>query len=113
LLKSEGKISEEMKDFLLSFNKMRNNYAHNLKFQPDFEEAYKIAKEAQRTGIYFKDERIFGVEHDSKDYYNIYAIFSDVIINTFQELIFKNPSIFPQDEVIKLMVKTTDTTTIV
>ncbi len=113
LLKSKEMISEEMRDYLLSFNKMRNNYAHNLKFHPDYEEAYKIAKAAQTSGIHFKDKRIFGVGHDSKDHYSIYAIFFELIINTFQEIIFKNPDTFSKNEVKDLMINTDDTKTIV
>ncbi|MCK4798639.1 MAG: hypothetical protein KAT05_14775 [Spirochaetes bacterium] len=110
LLRAIGTISKEMKVYLQSFNEIRNKYAHDLKFQPDYQVAYKLAKEAQKAGIYFKDDRIFGIGQDAKEYYSIGAIFSDVIINTFQELLSNNHNIFSQSEIKELMVSKKDPT---
>jgi hypothetical protein len=93
-----------MKDYLIRFNKLRNEYTHRIKFKPDLDLAHKIAREAKEAGIYFKDDRIFGRKPDAEKIYNIKAILFEVIINTFQEILFTHKDLFSKDEVNELMI---------
>ena len=49
-LKNAGVIKDEMKDYLFGLNEIRNKYAHDLKYKPNYEEAHGLARKAQKAG---------------------------------------------------------------
>ena len=99
MLFAMGKIEKEMNEFLLSLNKIRNEYAHNYYYAPEYEDAYRLVNTAKQAGVYFKDDRIFGIGKGAKDLYDVGAIFTDTIFNTFQELLYRNINCFTQEEI--------------
>ena len=75
-------FEQNMCDFLNSINKIRNNYAHNLGYNIDFDELFLLAEMAGKAGVDFSDETIYLNKALSKEWYGEYGIIQEIFQNT-------------------------------
>lgn len=103
LLKALTLIDDPMTDFLLTFNKIRNSYAHKLLFELTFDDVFNLVNLAVNAGVEFSDETIHNDYAKSKIWYGIEGTLMEVIINVFSALIYSNEILFSNDEISQLI----------
>lgn len=103
LVRAIGRLSESFEELLLSINQVRNRLAHRLDFSLDFGSVFEIAQKAYIAGVDFSDDRIHMYKDISEQDYGITGVISEVITNTFYQLVWNNEDLFSQDEISKLL----------
>lgn len=85
---SLGCFGEDMKEYLLMINTVRNNFAHNLGYQFTFSDAFLLVKKAGEVGIDFSDTTIFENKHSSEQWYSLEDVIQEIFQNTAMDLSF-------------------------
>lgn len=98
LLYKNKNISKNMKILLENINKIRNNIAHDLYYDLEFEEVFKLIKLSVNAGIIYSDDTIWKNIYYSKEFYGVKVIIDELFVNTFSKLFEDNNNLFEIDE---------------
>lgn len=85
---SLGFFGDDLKEYLLMINNVRNNFAHNLGYKFSFSDFFKLVKKAGEVGIDFSDETIFENKDVSQQWYGLEGIIQELFQNTAMDLSF-------------------------
>lgn len=88
MAKSRGLIDDEMGEFLIAVNTIRNRLAHRLGEKIDFEMMYSLAKIAHTGGVDFSDDTIHSDKSKSEEWYGVGGIIQELFQNAAQDLSF-------------------------
>lgn len=85
---NRGLIFQSTAEFLIEVNKIRNNLAHRLGYEINFETVFELAKRAALGGIDFSDDTIHHDKELSEDWYGIEGTIQEIFQNAAQDLSF-------------------------
>lgn len=97
------RISEEMKNLLMHIKDVRNEIAHNLFYELDYDTVYNLAKESVDAGVIYSDDCIWKNYRLSYESYGISGIINELFPNVFCSLIESNDDLFSKDEISYLL----------
>ncbi|MPN20022.1 hypothetical protein SDC9_167398 [bioreactor metagenome] len=103
LVRAVGRLTTEMEDLLLSINTLRNKIAHKLDFGLDFDSVYELILKAHKADIDFSDDMIYLNKDESMKNYGIDLSITELMSNTFSELIYSNEDLFSQDDISRFL----------
>ena len=99
LLRAVERIDERLERLLLAINSLRNKIAHQIHFTVTFSDAFKLVRIAAAAGVDFSDDTIHLDKQRSKEWYGTIGILTEVVSNTFHELVWRNEAVFSQEEI--------------
>lgn len=85
---SLGFFGEDLKEYLLMINNVRNNFAHNLGYKFSFDDCFRLVMKAGEVGIDFSDETIFENRSASERWYGLQGVIQELFQNTAMDLSF-------------------------
>ena len=94
----ENLIDEPLYEVVRKLNLLRNNFAHQLNYSPDFEDVHAIVVKAGNAGVDFSD----GIDVDDLEYvcslnYDAYMLMNALFRNVFFEIACMQEDSFWQD----------------
>ena len=104
LLYENKNISENMKILLENINKIRNNIAHDLYYDLEFEEVFKLIKLSINAGVIYSDNAICNNMYYSEEFYGLKGIIDELFINSFSKLLEDNINYFEIDELYNFIL---------
>ncbi len=99
ILRAMDRLDEKTECLLLAINALRNKIAHQLHFNVTFDDAFSLVKTAAEAGVDFSDDTIYANRQLSEQWYGTNGVLTEVISNTFQELVWQNEHIFSKSEI--------------
>lgn len=81
-------FDNQIGNYLLLINDIRNNYAHNLGYNVTKDELFTLAGKAGNAGVDFSDETIYRNKEASLEFYGIVGIIQEIFQNTAMDLSF-------------------------
>jgi hypothetical protein len=88
MAKSRGLIDNEMSEFLIAVNTIRNHLAHRLGEEMNFKMMYSLVQIAHRGGVDFSDDTIHSDKSSSEEWYGAEGIIQEIFQNAALALAF-------------------------
>ena len=104
LLYDNKKISKNMKIFLESINKIRNNIAHDLYYDLEFNEVFKLIKLSINSGVIYSDDAIWKNIYYSEEFYGLEGVIDELFVNSFSKLFEDNKNLFKIEELYNFIL---------